>query len=1291
MRVWRSLVAVLVLTVLLAGVPWAILRWGNWTIISMLLRDPHLLLEPDNGQFVLGVVTLVGVVAWVILAWSIVLEAIDAFRRRGSRRARTSRSRFLGFPRGLVRPLVTAAFALAAVGLGTNGGEAPVAAPVAVQAEVGVRGPAEVGIRAPGEVRVRSLGADVRGSGADIRGLGTDVRGQAEVEVRTPGEAGVPGPAREDVRFGGTASSVLADSRDSGRVNLTRPLGPAGGGNSTVKVGSLYVVGPGDSLWSIAERAYGNGEQWPMIAQANENLVHGTGDLIQVGWQLTIPEPGEIGRPGTVTVQEGQSLWQIAEQQTGDGNRWSELALANPGLVSDPNLIQPGWQLALPSSWGIEQVGTGSNTVTDSAGSEQTNPASTPADTAADTRTSDTNTPNSTTPIPSTPGNLTNPDTTPEPGTTPGYHPADDAGDTTTSGTTSHDPADNITTQSDPGINTSSSPGSPPDHTNTTSTTPTEPRTTTGITPDYHPADDAKDNDQTDTDPDTASPEPSTNSGTTPDYHPADDARDSTNPDDSADLGTSTSTETDPNFPDSTNANISPTSPDDPANLDATPNAVPGSTVSADQGGLPVPTSTDATDRTHTSTTPSGSPTANPTQAPLATDDDRLQGLSGFDVVGQALAVGTVLAGGMIMMVRRRRLNQLRARPIGRRIILPGEEARRLESAFGLAACPATSSSPDSGLARLTATLESPPSPPSVGLGTDSSASRTPIPYTSRHSTDDDPQLTPASNLNPTHLTDPADPPGTSSVGLWTDPSACRDPISYIPRHSMEAGALGAIITPPNRTNPPDRTNQTPAPTPRTADSAMVIRIGEDAHGDPVTLDISETRPLLVTGEAADLGRVMSGIAMSLAVDECTTDVELHVVTSGDLFDTFTAVESHRNYHSALTSLRQVAGERRQSLDGRVWADLRADPDFGEAWREVIYCFLECVNEAEVRELASQLDGPPIGVAVLVPTIKDDPGDIAIESSERAWAGGEPVRPFALEISASLTELLETSVDNRTTLAWWSSDQVDPPAALEPRPTATPKDSTTFNHPTLRLLGPILLEGACGEPPPRAERACMEYCGWLLEHPGTTATAMALGLMVAEGTRRSNMSRLRTWLGSDPDAHPYLPEAYSGRIWLDPAVSSDWQRLRLLIANGVEQTPVEQLVEALEMVRGAPLADASPGQWHWAEELRLDMVSVIRDIGAVATRKLLACGNVDQARWATTRALTAAPEDELLLCARVVTEHAAGNRLEVERLISWIGRNARNLGIDLLPQTVTTLQRVLSGKYPVPPQTAVRG
>ncbi|MBA8793592.1 LysM repeat protein [Friedmanniella endophytica] len=235
-------------------------------------------------------------------------------------------------------------------------------------------------------------------------------------------------------------------------------------------------------------------------------------------------------------------------------------------------------------------------------------------------------------------------------------------------------------------------------------------------------------------------------------------------------------------------------------------------------------------------------------------------------------------------------------------------------------------------------------------------------------------------------------------------------------------------------------------------------------------------------------------------------------------------------------------------------------------------------------------------------------------------------------------------------------------------------------HPVVNLLGPIELRGAAGPRPTRAVKQCIEYCAWLLEHPGSSAQAMANALAVAEGTRRSNVSRLRTWLGEDEDGHGYLPDAYSGRIQLAPTVTSDWHRLQMLTHAGVNLTGTDGLVAALGLVRGAPLADAAPGQWHWAEELRTDMVSVVRDIAVELADRALASGDLDRARWAAGRGLTAAPRDERLMAARIRTEHRAGNVAEVERLSLEVSSHARWLGLDLDPETVDLLQRVLEGR-----------
>lgn len=235
------------------------------------------------------------------------------------------------------------------------------------------------------------------------------------------------------------------------------------------------------------------------------------------------------------------------------------------------------------------------------------------------------------------------------------------------------------------------------------------------------------------------------------------------------------------------------------------------------------------------------------------------------------------------------------------------------------------------------------------------------------------------------------------------------------------------------------------------------------------------------------------------------------------------------------------------------------------------------------------------------------------------------------------------------------------------------------SSPVLRLLGPVDLVGARGNPPTKARRQCLEYCAWLLCHPGARSVQMADALMVAEPTRRSNVSRLRRWLGAGDDGRAYLPEGYDGSLRLADVVSSDWERLELLVAGGVSTAPLANLISALDLVRGAPLADAAPGQWHWAEEWRIDMIQMIRDIGVEVARRAMETRDLELASRALARATVACPEDEVLLVARIKLADELDDRGEVERLVYVLSRQARRLGVDLSEETISVLQEVMEG------------
>ena len=389
-----------------------------------------------------------------------------------------------------------------------------------------------------------------------------------------------------------------------------------------------------------------------------------------------------------------------------------------------------------------------------------------------------------------------------------------------------------------------------------------------------------------------------------------------------------------------------------------------------------------------------------------------------------------------------------------------------------------------------------------------------------------------------------------------------------------------------------------------------------------------------------------------------------------------------------LAALERSAAGRRLEL-ARQGSAILAE------WDPEVYLFADPLGADQVTRLAAALDGPDVGVSAVL-TATSTPIDLVVDQASvveyggaTASIGGRTFVPQLLDAPArhALVELHEVVGSLATTPApWWSEDDDLPPSiALLPRRTTHLSEESVdpfvaSPHPVLRLLGPIELQGARGPVPPRAVKQCVEYAAWIHAHPGRRAVHMMRSLLVAEGTRRSNMSRLRMWLGDAPDGEPYLPDAYSGVIALHPGVTSDWERLQTLVHGGVNRASSDALADALQLVRGAPLADAAPGQWHWAEELRTDMASTIRDIGAVLADRALDAGDLDLARWAASRALVAAPEDELLMCARIRTEHLAGSRAEVDRLVLHLTRQARVLGIDLADETVDVLQEVVEGR-----------
>jgi nucleoid-associated protein YgaU len=106
-----------------------------------------------------------------------------------------------------------------------------------------------------------------------------------------------------------------------------------------IPFGVQYTVQSGDTLANIAQRVYGNGNQWALIQNANPGI---DPNNLQVGQQLLI----QFGQQ--YIVRSGDTLVKIAEKIYGNGNQWAVIQNANAAI--DPNNLQMGQQLQIPAT-----------------------------------------------------------------------------------------------------------------------------------------------------------------------------------------------------------------------------------------------------------------------------------------------------------------------------------------------------------------------------------------------------------------------------------------------------------------------------------------------------------------------------------------------------------------------------------------------------------------------------------------------------------------------------------------------------------------------------------------------------------------------------------------------------------------------------------------------------------------------------------------------------------------------------------------------------------------------------
>ena len=163
----------------------------------------------------------------------------------------------------------------------------------------------------------------------------------------------MPASAQQDVG----PPVIEAVSADSGPENPATPASPP----------TTYQVQRRDTLWALAERYLGDPLRYPEIVALNPTEVGSDNEIVPgavlvlppdaVGLTPSGPAPGSAAASSVeeVTVEPGDTLWDLAEEATGNGENWRDAWEANRGRAepggatfTDPSLIRPGWTLSIP-------------------------------------------------------------------------------------------------------------------------------------------------------------------------------------------------------------------------------------------------------------------------------------------------------------------------------------------------------------------------------------------------------------------------------------------------------------------------------------------------------------------------------------------------------------------------------------------------------------------------------------------------------------------------------------------------------------------------------------------------------------------------------------------------------------------------------------------------------------------------------------------------------------------------------------------------------------------------------
>jgi nucleoid-associated protein YgaU len=308
-RLLRGVVALIALVAILGGLPWALVRFGNWPIRT--LPDRRWLESLNHAVSDDAMFAALTVAAWAI--WAAFAYAVVVEMKAAARGIRPPRIHFFG-------PIQIAAHGLVA-----------------------------------GLVLAVSIHHAATAAGAATMPVGFVPAPMQRVAVVEPFVRSTPARAAPAAtRTSGAVLDRHANEEDLKTVTVER-------GDSAWSLADKHLGDPmrWRELWDLNRHTV-----------QPDGRIWNNQQTIVPGWILRIPGTTEsaespAGSDGsqTYTVVRGDTLTDIAEDELGDGNRYREIYdlsrdIDQPGHrhLTDPNLILPGWTLEIPGKVAVPEV-----------------------------------------------------------------------------------------------------------------------------------------------------------------------------------------------------------------------------------------------------------------------------------------------------------------------------------------------------------------------------------------------------------------------------------------------------------------------------------------------------------------------------------------------------------------------------------------------------------------------------------------------------------------------------------------------------------------------------------------------------------------------------------------------------------------------------------------------------------------------------------------------------------------------------------------------------------------------